>query len=540
MFVPEHLRTNAFRVLQLPAHATSSQVHAVAAKLRRSAALGLAPKSDDDLATLGPVARTEQDISRAVARLCDPVQRLTDRLFWFHLRPATGDAASSAISRLSPELEGAARSHDAAIHHLLAAIAAKLDRDGLDLSIDAIRSFYRVVHHPAHWALVSQLEARGGFEPGAVGDDIARVRSEACGLAGEHLVLAARDGLANRNLALVRAIVGALGELSETGSWAVRARDELTLPARRELDEACSALREQYGSKIERREGAAQRNTPICTSELAQLRATVLPALDRLLELVPMHDPMAAQAREQVALALHALGADFSWAENFVQAVALNEKALDMARDTPSRPRIEQALLKLRPIASRQRMFESPVPATTVSRRVAHRSEPIRVRHLVVAAVLLGMTALFIAAPHMGAQRTQNAPDNSFSAAERLQRSRTALREAERIKQQVEAGREQIRTLEAKLQPVIQELRSLETDIDRRQARLAKQETRLRKGEATEDQTYEPSVKAHNLLVRKHQRLLRANQADIDSYKQLVEEDKRLVLQYNGTFGALR
>jgi len=75
MFVPDGLRTNAYRVLRLSANATLSEIHRAADSMRRTAKLGLAGTNEADIPLLGEVPRLEADIRGAIGRLANPSQR---------------------------------------------------------------------------------------------------------------------------------------------------------------------------------------------------------------------------------------------------------------------------------------------------------------------------------------------------------------------------------------------------------------------------------------------------------------------------------
>lgn len=62
MFVPDRLKTNAFRVLRLSAGATLSEIHKAAGSMRRAVLLGVANTTDADMPLLGEISRTEADI----------------------------------------------------------------------------------------------------------------------------------------------------------------------------------------------------------------------------------------------------------------------------------------------------------------------------------------------------------------------------------------------------------------------------------------------------------------------------------------------
>lgn len=112
MFVPDRLKTNAFRVLRLSAGATLSEIHKAAGSMRRAVLLGVANTTDADMPLLGDISRTEADIRAAIGRLENPTQRLSDRLFWFHFAPESRDAK---VQARPSEPDGAARDHDEAL-----------------------------------------------------------------------------------------------------------------------------------------------------------------------------------------------------------------------------------------------------------------------------------------------------------------------------------------------------------------------------------------------------------------------------------------
>jgi hypothetical protein len=110
--VPDSFRTNAYRVLRLSADATLSEIHKAAGSMRRAVLLGVANTTDADILLLGDISRTEADIRAAIGRLENPTQRLSDRLFWFHLAPESRDAKTPA----SPsEPDAVATNHDDAL-----------------------------------------------------------------------------------------------------------------------------------------------------------------------------------------------------------------------------------------------------------------------------------------------------------------------------------------------------------------------------------------------------------------------------------------
>lgn len=162
MFVPDRMKTNAFRILRLSAGATLSEIHKAAGSMRRALSLGVANATEADMPVLGEVSRSEADVRAAVGRLENPTQRLSDRLFWFHVPPGSRDAKASARHS---ERDGAALDHDAALQCLFASFEAGFDDVGVPVWIRALRAWHQVVSNDDYWARVVEVEQRGAFEP---------------------------------------------------------------------------------------------------------------------------------------------------------------------------------------------------------------------------------------------------------------------------------------------------------------------------------------------------------------------------------------
>ena len=142
VFVPNRLRSNAFRVLRVSADATLSEIHKAAGSMRRAVSLGLMFTSEADVPLLGAIPRTEADIRAAIGRLENPVQRLSDRLFWFHLPP---ESRIADASQRPNESDGAVRNHEEALRGLFAALEAGFDPAGVSLWTRTLRAWHQVV-----------------------------------------------------------------------------------------------------------------------------------------------------------------------------------------------------------------------------------------------------------------------------------------------------------------------------------------------------------------------------------------------------------
>ena len=360
MFVPDGLRANAYRVLRLSADATLSEIHKAAASMRREAALGLAKTSKVDISVLGKVPRTEADIRTAVGRLSNPALRLNDRVFWFHVARKQENHGAPAFTGMAGPLglsQKAARSHDKALRGLFAAFAAGLDDFGAEAWVRALRVWHKMVSDDDYWALVLDLDERGGFEPIGLPSDLDALRGDALRLAADGLIMAGRDALVRRDASIVSRIVAALEELADTGPWAAIALKDIASPAVEQFQASCRAVCEECSSNIGREQDAAERNRTICDAALERFRGEIEPALNEVIQILPPDHELAQQAHEEAALCLSSIATDYTWADDFITSEQLHEEALELAKDTLGAIRIEDRLAQVRDSVRKQRAF---------------------------------------------------------------------------------------------------------------------------------------------------------------------------------------
>jgi len=358
MLVPDRSKTNAYRVLRLPADATASEIYKAAATMNRASALGTANTNAADLPGLGEVPRTESDIRTALDRLKNPEQRLTERLFWFHFPVGARENQDGPLTQdaTRPNPETACR-HDNALRGLLAALKAGVSDAGVSVWIQALRAWDRVVSDDDYWSLTLALEERGAFEPPALASEVDSVRGNAVRTAAEGLIAAGRDALARNEAPTVRRILETLGELADTGEWVPLAQDEIAAPAIERFRVQCSDLRDEFGSKIVREQNAAKANKSFCVLALKRFRDEIEPALQSVIQLLPQDHEAAQQSREAAALCLSAIAIDFTWADDFITSEKLRDEALRLGEGTLAAIRIEDGLAQIREAARKQRIF---------------------------------------------------------------------------------------------------------------------------------------------------------------------------------------
>jgi hypothetical protein len=581
MFVPDNLKTNAYRTLRLSANATLSDVHTAAASMRRAAMLGVSGTTEEDAPELGEVSRTEADIRTAVGRLQNPVQRLSDRLFWFHLPKSLN---TNERPRLAEVVQGqsdrAAWGHDQALLGLLAALAAGVGDAGVPIWTEALRAWNGIVCDDDYWALTLALEERGSFEPAALPSEGDALRKDAVMLAAAPIVMAARDALARNDTSTVRRITVALEDLADTGPWALVAREDVVSPAVERFHALCEAVREEFGSKIVREPSAGRDNKSFCDAGLERFRSEIEPALRNLVQLVPPGNEAAQRSRESAALCLSGIAADYTWADDFITAEKLNEEALRLAQETLGALRIEEGLAQIREAARKQRVFGSLKPVSsaptlstingfgftlygksdfdeeTRSHVATYYFVGLFIPVFPIARYRvidqggrrysflgklplrkgdrwhLGITAAAIVVLLLGgiisSQNSTSSYVPSTNPAYRPQSSQLS-----ELKVRIDSGRSRITMLETKLKPAFDELNILKTQMEPLASELKSLDDKRKAGIYIDISDYNSKVDRYNSLLSRQRSLIAANSTDFQTYDDLVKQDSELVARYN-------
>jgi hypothetical protein len=222
MMTPDALRLNAYRVLRVPASASVADIHKAADRIIQ-AEPGLYKTSEVDIPALGDVPRRDADITAAIARLTNPVQRLTDRLLWFCKLPTPGSTTQFA-SAMDPA------GHDAALRDVIHLTTKQGGLDESDLAewVKALRAWHAVTSDDDYWFLSLINEDQGGFEPTATTSEVDAVRADAVRIAAEPLIIAAREAaLSIDDRDTVRRVLTALSDLRSTGPWVSAAMEDV-------------------------------------------------------------------------------------------------------------------------------------------------------------------------------------------------------------------------------------------------------------------------------------------------------------------------
>lgn len=226
MSAPDTFRLNAYRVLRLPASASAADIHRAAVSMRLVAASGRSGMCDVDVPELGAINRSDAAISAAIDRLANPVERITDRLFWFCQLPTSARAPLTDWIALTE--------HDRILQVQFAAMRGTLDAAGLATWLKALRGWHTLSREEAYWFLTLIYEDYGSLEAPATTDEVEALRADAVRIAAEPLMLAARSAAASGEHETVRRVVAVLSLLTDTGAWAsacIKELERLSTPA---------------------------------------------------------------------------------------------------------------------------------------------------------------------------------------------------------------------------------------------------------------------------------------------------------------------
>ena len=582
MLIPDRLKSNAYRVLGLSGNATLSEIHSVAGEMRRKVQLGLSQTTDLVYPSFGEVSRSESDIRAAMGRLGNPVQRLTDRLLWFHVLPENhGIQTQTLLSQTA----GVEWSHDEALRSIFGAIEAGFDEHGIAIWIGALRAWHKITCRDDYWAYIALVEQRGRFEPQPSPAEINTLRADAVGMAAEPLQMAASDAVTRDDTQTLQRIMSTLNGLSDIGSWVGRVQHEIASPAIARIRSYCKKVNDDYVSKIIRENNAVESNRRICDSALKCYRSEIETTLKNLFQLVPPTHEVLQEARELTALCLGSIATSYTWANEFIKSEKLHEEALKLAQETVGKIRIERGLAEIRSSAHHQRTFGKPVTTAPSLRTVngfgvtlyggsdydQETRSVVMTYYLVIFFIpfiplaryrvinagggryqFLGKLPLrkfdfwymgIVLAAIFGLIIYGNLPDtsspsnNTFSSITYASRATSASgddsAELNTLKARIDKGRSRISVLETDLKPVNDELNSLQSRIEALGSELKELDTEHSAGIRIDIAGYNEKVGIYNRLLAQYKVLNAANKAEFKEYDDLIKEDGVLVNQYN-------
>ena len=583
MSAPDWLKTNAYRVLRIPAGASLSEVHKAATSMRRAVRLGAVSATEADITVLGEIPRTEADIRVATGRLENPSQRIFDRLFWLH-------SIDSAVSVRPGGLDTTLWNHDQALRAIFAAFETGFDEAGIWAWARALRAWHQVASDEGYWGRSLEFEHEGDFEPAAFPSEIDELRYKAVELAAEPLIMAGRDALVRNDAAIVRLVLFTLDQLADTGLWVSAAQQDIASPAIESFRKLCRNVREDFSSKVVREQDVAKQNKSVCAAEIARYRTDVEPELNRIILLLPPGYEGALEAREEAALLLSAIATDYTWADDFITSEKLREEALKLAENTLGAIRIEDGLEHIRSSARQQRVFGksiSSAPALSTINGFGfmlyghsdfdQESQSYATTHY--------LTALFVPIVPLGRYRVVNTGDKHYRFLGKL-----PFRKAERwhlgiglavvailvlifinssdntkaytpststysssgttdsgsekpelaeLRQRIDAGRAEIATIETRLKPVTDELETLNARMKPLESELKELDQQHTNGLDIDIDHRNSVAHDYNHLLERKRALINASDSDFRAYENLQKADAAMLEQWKALGGKI-
>jgi hypothetical protein len=362
---------NAYRVLGITGIASQQELKKTIANIRRQAKVGKAYTSPVDLAWVtAPVAREEKDLLDAETRLLNPETRIKERLLWFHSVPEgfpahmTVDEAVSTAQNVFKSNDPVAR-HDAAVLMQFAAIAGSPEFDNGELWNQALSMWRTVQQDEAYWTSLCEMDEKLGYEPVCLASDVMAYRDKLMDLVSEPIVLLSKEALNHGNqqlFARAAALINKGPGTSEAEGVPQdnRASSEIADEFHRMMNSYCEEISKMQDG-VDRKEKTykknKQKNIDICGHCETIFDYEVQKLLDNAKAALNESSPDLADLKVAAATILEMVGGGYTWADDYVNAVRLLERAEDLARNTAAEPKIRETLDNYRKSLEMQKMF---------------------------------------------------------------------------------------------------------------------------------------------------------------------------------------
>lgn len=362
---------NAYRILGLTGNAPQQELKKTIASIRRQAKVGKAYTSVCDLAWVGAaVSREEKDLLDAETRLLNPDTRIKERVLWFHSLPdgfpahMTVEQAVSTAESVSKSTDPLAR-HDAAVLMQFAAMAESPDFEKPELWNQALSMWRTVQQDEEYWAALCEMDDNLGYEPVCLASDVLAYREKFMEVVTEPIVLLSKDALNNGNQQLFARAAALINNGSSTAEAEGAPQDngcssQIADEFHRMMNGYCDEISKMQDG-VDRNEKtykkSRQKNIDICGHCETIFDYEVQKLLDNAKAALPASSTDMAHLRENAATILDQVGAGYTWADDYVNAVRLLERAEELARDTAIEPKISETLDNYRKSLEMQKMF---------------------------------------------------------------------------------------------------------------------------------------------------------------------------------------
>jgi hypothetical protein len=363
---------NAYRVVGITGATPQQELKKTVSNIRRQIKVGKAYTSPVDLAWIGaPVSRQEKDLLDAETRLLNPDTRVKERLLWFHSVPEgfptqmTVQEAVSTAQTVFQSGDPLAR-HDAAVLMQFAAIADSPEFERAELWNHALSLWRTMQQDEAYWMALCEIDDQLGYEPVCLASDVLSHREKFMELITEPIVLLSKEALNHGNQQLFARAAALINPASssasqqENGPADNAGSSEIADEFHRMMNSYCDEIAKMLDG-IDRSEktykASKQKNLDICGHCETIFDYEVQKLLDNAKAALPESSTDMAHLKESAATILEMIGGAYTWADDYVNAVRMLERAEDLARNTALEPKIAETLDNYRKSLEMQKTF---------------------------------------------------------------------------------------------------------------------------------------------------------------------------------------
>lgn len=360
----EPVARNSYRLLGLPGRASQSAIHDAAAATRRALKLGIRRSTLWDLPFLDDVALSEGNIQGAVGKLTNPNDRLRERLFWFYnpeevLRDLSLSSLDETAEQLLDASEPTAR-HDAALCMLVAAVVFDPQLLEQNRWVRSFELWWEIIESDDYWAALLDAEIEGDFEPFATLAEVEELREQTPRLLADILAITAKDAVARDARATCQRALQVLADTGFPQSVLSEVQEEVLGPVEDAFEALCTEVRRECGENVKQDDRSVAANRVVCQRAVARFYAEIVPGLKRIIELAGRDSDYTFRAQEAASECLYGLAINHPWADEFVTAEELLQKAKMFAPpNSIVAGRIEMQLDRIAPHARQQRLATS-------------------------------------------------------------------------------------------------------------------------------------------------------------------------------------
>jgi hypothetical protein len=355
---------NSFRLLGLTASATRLDVEAAQSTLLRAAKLGKQSKLSMQLSGLGPVDASESAIADAAGRLRVPAQRLFERLFWFN------DASAAQAAAASVRLDGRSNMpavtnqalHDSAVAGLLAGLKLDSAFENAAHWVSTIDLWVRLNDDPDYWDRLLHDDICAGFEPPASRDEIESIRGSALRLALDDLRSAAARAAQHPSDQIAIRAIHLLQSSAIPEEFKRAIDDDFAIPLEEQLERLCREISSRCREGVRHDNSSSASNLIVCKAAVQRFDSEVFPLFERLGGLVADDHAVLVRCRGELAKCLSTIATSITWADEFVAAEQLLDRAKKYAQGTPLAVRIDEELSEVAANALVERTFRGLQP----------------------------------------------------------------------------------------------------------------------------------------------------------------------------------